>query len=107
MQDATGNITNTYFGNNTVTTNGGAVFRGTSTGSITNCNFYGNKAASDGGAIYDSHVQVHNHKHYSSLPTQVSQDGVLYCHVIYGPFMAVGTMLNRCPIIDYEQDMKV
>lgn len=58
LQDVTGNITNTYFGNNSVTTNGGAVFRGTSTGNIYNCNFYGNKASSDGGAIYDSHVSV-------------------------------------------------
>ena len=58
VQDATGNITNTYFGNNSVTTNGGAIFRGTSTGNIYDCNFYGNKASSDGGAIYDSHVSV-------------------------------------------------
>ena len=53
-----GHITNTYFGGNTASTNGGAIFRGTSTGDISTCDFISNSAASDGGAIYDSHVQV-------------------------------------------------
>ncbi len=58
MQNTAGDVTNSYFGNNSVTTNGGAIFRGTSTGDITDNMFYGNSASSDGGAIYDSHVTV-------------------------------------------------
>ena len=53
-----GDITNTYFGGNTASTNGGAIFRGTSTGDISMCDFISNSAVSDGGAIYDSHVEV-------------------------------------------------
>jgi predicted outer membrane repeat protein len=58
MQNTAGNVIDSYFGNNSVTTNGGAIFRGTSTGNVTDNVFYGNSASSDGGAIYDSHVSV-------------------------------------------------
>ena len=58
VQDTTGDVTNNYFGQNQVTTNGGAIFAGTSTGSLLRNVFQNNSANLDGGAVYQSHVAV-------------------------------------------------
>ena len=58
LQDTTGDVKDSFFGFNQVTTNGGAIFRGTSTGTISGNTFLNNTANLDGGAIYESHVDV-------------------------------------------------